>query len=146
MRERINFNRKWAFSKNASTIPTSVPKNWDFVNLPHTWNNIDGQDGDNDYFRGTCYYVKQFEKSDLPKAEVYYLEFCGANSSADIYVNGEKLAHHDGGYSTWRVNMTDALREKNLIVVVVDNTENDYVYPQMADFTCKHNCRKQGTF
>lgn len=135
MRERINFNRKWAFSKNASTIPTSVPKNWDFVNLPHTWNNIDGQDGDNDYFRGTCYYVKQFEKSDLPKAEVYYLEFCGANSSADIYVNGEKLAHHDGGYSTWRVNMTDALREKNLIVVVVDNTENDYVYPQMADFT-----------
>lgn len=135
MRKQIYFNRKWAFSKNVSTIPSSFPDKWDFVNLPHTWNNIDGQDGGNDYYRGACCYVKQLDKAELPEADLYYLEFCGANSSADVYVNGKKLARHDGGYSTWRVNITESLQEKNLIAVIVDNSENDYVYPQMADFT-----------
>ena len=36
----------------------------------------------------------------------------------DIYLDGKKLAHHDGGYSTWRVDMTDSLREKSLLVIV----------------------------
>ena len=135
MRKVINFNFKWAFTKNASEVPSAMPEKWDFVTLPHTWNNIDGQDGGNDYYRGTCYYVKELDKSDLPEADLYYLEFQGANSSADVYVNGQKLAHHDGGYSTWRVNITDVLQDKNLIAVAVDNSENDRVYPQMADFT-----------
>ncbi|MGN1085253.1 MAG: glycoside hydrolase family 2 protein, partial [Lachnospiraceae bacterium] len=135
MREVIKFNRKWAFSKNAAAVPVSMPEKWDFVNLPHSWNAIDGQDGGNDYYRGLCYYVKELDKADLPEADFYYLEFCGANSSADVYVNGKKLAHHDGGYSTFRVNITDALQEKNLIAVGMDNSENDRVYPQMADFT-----------
>ncbi|MBQ7956314.1 MAG: DUF4982 domain-containing protein [Lachnospiraceae bacterium] len=135
MRNVINFNAKWAFSKEASGVPTEVSNKWNFVNLPHSWNNIDGQDGDNDYYRGTCYYAKELDKFDLPTAAKYYLELCGANSSADVYVNGKKLAHHDGGYSTWRVDITEALEDKNLIVVAVDNSANDYVYPQMADFT-----------
>lgn len=135
MRKTVNVNRKWAFTKNAEGVPASLPEKWDFVNLPHSWNAIDGQDGDNDYYRGTCYYAKKVEKADLPEADQYYLELCGANSSADVYVNGEKLAHHDGGYSTWRVNVTDALKEENLIVIAVDNSPNETVYPQMADFT-----------
>lgn len=57
------------------------------------------------------------------------------NSSADVYMNGKKLAHHDGGYSTWRVNLTDSLEENNFLVIAVDNSENQAVYPQMADFT-----------
>ena len=135
MRKILNFNRKWAFTKQASEIPAAMPTNWNFVNLPHSWNAIDGQDGDNDYFRGTGYYAKSFSKNDLPKAEQYYLEIRGANSSADVYLNGKKLAHHDGGYSTWRVNFTDALEVMNLLVITVDNSANETVYPQMADFT-----------
>ena len=135
MRKRINFNFKWAFTKNATEVPQTMPERWDFVTLPHSWNNIDGQDGGNDYYRGTCYYAKELDKQELPEAEEYYLELNGANSSADVYVNGRKLAHHDGGYSTWRVNLTEALEDKNLIVIAVDNSENDSVYPQMADFT-----------
>ncbi len=135
MRTIINFNSKWAFTKQADTIPTTMPKKWDFVNLPHTWNAIDGQDGENDYYRGVCYYAKPLSKLDLPEADQYYLEFQGANSSADVYVNGIKLAHHDGGYSTFRVNITDTLEQENLIVITVDNQKNDTVYPQNADFT-----------
>ncbi len=135
MRQIINFNAKWAFSKEATQLPTQIDSKWNFVNLPHSWNAIDGQDGDNDYYRGTAYYAKTFNKMDLPQADQYYLELKGANSSADVYLNGKALAHHDGGYSTWRVNLTDALEMTNLLVVAVDNAANDRVYPQMADFT-----------
>ncbi len=136
MRETVNFNFKWAFTKDAGEIPKEMPDKWYWVNLPHTWNAIDGMDGGNDFYRGTCYYAKSFEKSGLPEAAQYFLEIRGAASSADVYVNGQKLAHHDGGYSTWRVNMTDALSDgANLIVIAVDNSPNQTVYPQMADFT-----------
>ena len=135
MRQVINLNSKWAFTKNTDSIPVTLPDKWDFVNLPHSWNAIDGQDGDADYYRGVCYYAKKLLKSDLPKADQYYLEFYGTNSSADVYVNGRQAGHHDGGYSTWRVNITDTLENENLIVVAVDNRANQTVYPQNADFT-----------
>ena len=135
MRQVLNLNYKWAFTKEAGEIPQSIPASWNLVNLPHTWNNIDGQDGGNDYYRGTCYYAKKIDKTDLPECDQYYLEFQGANASADVFVNGKKLASHDGGYSTWRVNVTDALEAENMIVVAVDNGVNDRVYPQQADFT-----------
>ncbi|MCI5699135.1 MAG: glycoside hydrolase family 2 protein [Lachnospiraceae bacterium] len=135
MRTVINFNTKWAFSKEAAEVPQTMPEKWYWVNLPHTWNAIDGQDGGNDYYRGTAYYAKEFEKIDLPKADQYYLEFRGANASAVVYVNGKKAGSHDGGYSTWRVNITDYLDNRNLVVVEVDNGMSDRVYPQNADFT-----------
>lgn len=135
MREYLNLNTKWAFSKEAEAVPEVMPEKWYWVNLPHCWNAIDGQDGGSDYYRGTCYYAKEIAKDDLPENQQYYLEILGANSSADVFVNGKKLAHHDGGYSTWRVNLTDSLKEQNLLVIAVDNSENQTVYPQMADFT-----------
>ncbi len=135
MRSIVNFNAKWAFTKQASEVPAELPMNWNWVNLPHSWNAIDGQDGGADYYRGTCYYAKDLKKADLPEADQYYLEIRGANSSADAYVNGSKLAHHDGGYSTWRVNITESLQADNLITITVDNAANETVYPQMADFT-----------
>ena len=127
MRTIINFNAGWSFSKPGAEAEA--------VNLPHSWNAVDGQDGGNDYFRGTCHYSKKFARSELPEAARYYLELRGANSSADVSLNGRTLAHHDGGYSTWRVDITEALAEENELVVAVDNAPNETVYPQMADFT-----------
>lgn len=136
MRKVLNINRKWAFTKEWSDIPSEVPKNWNFVNLPHTWNGIDGQDGENDYYRGKCLYVRSLEKEDLPEADRYYIEFRGANSSAELFVDGNKIACHDGGYSTWRADITDYLKNPvSIIAVAVDNSANETVYPQMADFT-----------
>ena len=135
MRQIISLNRKWAFSKEATSIPAEVSSRWNFVNLPHTWNDIDGQDGNNDLYRGTAYYAKSIEKLDLPQADRYYLEINGANSSAKVYWNGREMAQHHGGYSTWRVDVTDVMASSNLIVVEVDNAPNRQVYPQSADFT-----------
>ena len=135
MRTILNFNEKWAFTKQAAAVPTSLPADWEWVNLPHTWNGIDGQDGGNDYYRGAAYYAKIVNKAELPVAERFYLELQGANSSADVYVDGKHLARHDGGYSTWRVDLTEHLGMMSLLVVKVDNSANNTVYPQMADFT-----------
>ena len=133
MRKILSLNEGWQFSKDCSA--TAHNESVVSVNLPHTWNATDGQDGGNDYFRGSCLYTKKLVKSELPEADQYYLEIQGANSSADVYVNGEHKAHHDGGYSTWRVNLTDAMGEECEVSIVVDNSPNETVYPQMADFT-----------
>ena len=132
MRKILNLNNEWLFVKNTDDVTVREGVQ---VNLPHTWNAEDGYDGGNDYFRGSCLYVKTIRKNELPKADCYYLEFRGANSSADVYVGGNKLAHHDGGYSTWRVDLTDSLTDETEIAVLVDNSPSDTVYPQMADFT-----------
>ncbi len=132
MRHIVNLNRGWMFYKDTADINAI---GGEAIDLPHTWNATDGQDGGNDYFRGTCLYKKTIVKADLPEAALYYLEFCGTNSSADLYVGGEKLAHHDGGYSTWRVDITEALGDAAEIALFVDNSPNETVYPQMADFT-----------
>ncbi len=135
MREIVSLNHCWAFTKNATALPNEFPRVWDIINLPHTWNAVDGQDGGNDYYRGKGYYVKQLNKFDMPKADQYYIEVQGANAVAEVYVNGKLAGSHMGGYSTWRVNITDLLEEENLIGFVVDNTDSDKVYPRVADFT-----------
>ena len=132
MRNLININKGWLFTKDSTDISL---KTGEQIDLPHSWNATDGQDGGNDYFRGSCLYKKTLCRADFPAADRYYLELRGANSSADVYMNGEKLAHHDGGYSTWRVDITAHLGEASELAIVVDNAANDTVYPQMADFT-----------
>ena len=135
MRNIVNINSKWTFSKEATAVPAALDAAWEAIDLPHSWNAIDGQDGGNDYFRGTAYYAKQLSKADLPAAERYFLEIQGANSSATVYMDGKELATHHGGYSTWRVDITEALTDSSLLVISVDNSPNETVYPQMADFT-----------
>ena len=133
MRQILKFNDNWEFLKGVSEI--NAAEVGESITIPHTWNATDGQDGGNDYFRGTCLYRKVFRSDLLPKAKKYYLEINGANSSADVYMNGKRLAHHDGGYSTWRVNITGYLRTENTLCILVDNAPNEEVYPQVADFT-----------
>ncbi len=133
MRKIVCINEGWQFIQNCAD--PKATEGAVAVNLPHCWNAVDGQDGGNDYFRGSCLYTKTINTADLGEG-LHYLEIRGANSSADVYVNGTALCHHDGGYSTWRVNLTDALTEgENLLSIVVDNAANETVYPQMADFT-----------
>lgn len=128
MRNSISLNPNWKFSiKDQPAID---------VDVPHTWNAIDGQDGGNDYYRGTGTYEKTFAKPDYDaKTQDVYLEFCGVNATANVLLNGQKVTSHDGGYSTFRANVTALLQEENDLCVAVDNTVNTRVYPQKADFT-----------
>ena len=126
MSETILLNTGWTFTKEGRSEP---------VTLPHTWNAVDGQDGGNDYYRGTCTYTTQLPKLRLPEGGRAVLQFDGAAMTAVVSLNGQKLAEHKGGYSTFRVDITDALQDSNTLTVSVDNSDNDTVYPQKADFT-----------
>ena len=131
-----NWNREWKFTKekiDPGKRKAIESAGYEEVDLPHTWNGEDGQDGGADYYRGTCWYEKMLRREETDGR--LYIEFEGTNSSAVLYVNGVKAASHDGGYSTWRADLTDLLQDENEIVVAVDNAPNDHVYPQSADFT-----------
>ncbi|MGN0250946.1 MAG: glycoside hydrolase family 2 protein [Oliverpabstia sp.] len=103
------------------------------VALPHTWNALDGQDGGNDYWRGIGTY--QIELPNPTEGKKQYIELKGANHVATVYCNGRELGTHKGGFSTFRFNLTPAMKpEGNVLTVVVSNAKSD-IYPQNADFT-----------
>ena len=128
MRNEILLGGQWQFAHPDGTVST--------VTLPHTWNASDGQDGGNDYRRGTGTYQKHFPCPTFdPETQCVYLEFRGVNASAKVYLNGKEVLAHDGGYSTFRADVTTVLEKENLLRVEADNSVNDTVYPQKADFT-----------
>ena len=133
MRVIRSLNENWTFHKTEDpTNDAGVP-----VTLPHTWNAEDGQDGGDDYYRGKCWYTRKLDKSDLPPLDdgaQVWLEFEGAAVEAEVYLNGEKLADHADAYSTFRVSITEHLKENNVLAVSVSNAGSN-VYPQVADFT-----------
>lgn len=127
MRRTVRLMADWMFTdQNKRKYP---------VDLPHTWNAADGQDGGNDYYRGVCIYEKSVKKPEFAADERVYLQFHGVNASASVFLNDEMVGRHDNGYSTFRMDVTDKLADRNQIRVEVDNSKNESVYPQTADFT-----------
>ena len=128
MRHIIELKDGWQF--------TNLDGQTSEVSIPHTWNAIDGQDGGDDYKRGTCTYTLALQKPAFdPDTQEVWIEFDGVNASAQVSLNGQDVCSHDGGYSTFRANITELLRDENELIVEVDNSKNDRVYPQKADFT-----------
>lgn len=125
MRNIISINKNWKFIKEGKSAT---------VDLPHTWNGKDGQDGGNDYYRGICIYKKSISKAELPEGEEFYIQLDGVNSSSKVFFNNKEIIVHHGGYSTFRACLEN-ISDENEIKIEVDNSPNDFVYPQQADFT-----------
>ena len=96
MRKIVNVNSGWHFMKDCAAVPASIPAEAELINIPHTWNGIDGQDGGNDYFRGSCCYVKTIKREELPEGDKVFLEINGANSSAKVYSEYENGRYKGG--------------------------------------------------
>lgn len=143
MREKVKINEGWRFVKLAESEKQALEQSGETVCLPHTWNAKDGQDGGNDYYRGTCWYIKELPDLKTEDGGEIYLEFEGVAMTSEVFIavnsDIEKLAHHEGGYSTFRVNLTESVKKaegkKLTVIVSADNSANDRVYPQNADFT-----------
>ena len=139
MRKIINLNTAWKFIKQDVVNATDRvfdDQPWEDVNVPHTWNAIDGANGF-DFYKGACWYRKEFVIDTLAQGNRVFIEFNGSNSITDVYVNGHHMGQHRGGYSTFRFDITDVIEfgKSNTLAVKVDNTVVEDVYPQMADFT-----------
>lgn len=146
MRSTTSLNEGWIFLKGSPEVEdaTSAAEAartgaGELVRLPHTWNAEDGADGGNDYYRGTCWYVRELAVPELAEGEEAWLEFEGAALTATVYADGTELARHEDGFSTFRVNLAPALAAAEgaslTLAVAVDNGSSDHVYPQYADFT-----------
>ena len=144
MRKIISFNDNWNFSKDGT--------HWEPVTLPHTWNAIDGMDGQGEYYRGVCRYEKSFATPPLRDGTRVFLEVLACSLSGTVIVNGRELCPHKGGYSSFVTDITEALcpscsstaspgqqdtdaRKTNTLTILADNSPQSDVYPQMADFT-----------
>ena len=111
----------------------NTQEQWQTVSLPHTWNNMDGQDGGADYDRGEHQYTIALPNPVAGKRQ--FIQFEGANHIATVSVNGTLLGKHEGGFSTFRFELTPYMKSSdNELLVTVDNRES-HVYPQQADFT-----------
>lgn len=122
MRNIIKINDGWLFTLDGQT---------ETVNLPHTWNAFDGQDGTNGYLRTSAVYSKELPKSDKRT----FLECRGVNSKAEVRINNELVAVHEGGYSAFRVDISDYIKYGCRVDITADNSPDESVYPTMADFT-----------
>jgi len=139
MRKIIPFNDNWSFTKDNV--------NWEPVTLPHTWNAVDGMDGRGEYHRGQCLYMNQLATPKLREGERVCLEILALALSGSVSVNGKEAGRHEGGYSSFVVDITDLLHPctdedgapvealTNTITILADNAGRSHIYPQMADFT-----------
>lgn len=136
MSERLLFNDGWSFAFGCENLAEAENCGaFEKISIPHTWNNLDGQDGGGDYLRGTGWYKKTFNfKKSLSKQ--YWLEFLGVNSLCRVYVNGNFAGEHRGGYTLFRFNVTDFLIDgDNTVIVCADNSLRLDIIPLTADFT-----------
>lgn len=110
---------------------------WAHIDLPHTWNAQDGQDGGGNYHRGAGWYRTHFRVDSSWAGRRVFLEFDGANRSAEVFLNGRRLGEHRGGYARFRFDATAALRPEgdNLLAVRVSNAADDNLIPVSADYT-----------
>lgn len=137
MRQIINLNKDWWFIHEKRDVSQALPGQGVKISLPHTWNAVDGHDGNGSYDRGCYWYVKNFEKPEQPVGESrIFVEVLAAGQQAAVYVNGQQVAYHEGGYSTFRADITEQCREgENTLAIACSNEAKDEVYPQSADFT-----------
>jgi beta-galactosidase len=130
----------WRFIRNDVTGAEQENFNdqsWAVVSIPHTWNVQDGQDGGNDYYRGTGFYRRHFSIDASEAGRQLFIHFDGVNTVTDVWVNGVHLGQHRGGFGMFRFEMTSAARVggDNVLAVRVSNAAFSDVAPLTADFT-----------
>lgn len=136
--EKINQNSGWQFlKKNVTQTALASATGWESVELPHTWNALDGQDGGNNYHRGACWYRKIITLPADAAGKVAYLNFAAANMTTTVYVDGEQIGTHTGGYARFMFDVTAALAGKTeaVVDVKVSNATSIMSPPLGGDFT-----------
>jgi beta-galactosidase len=139
-RADVNLDTTWKFNGADVSGAQNVSFNdasWTSINLPHTWNNLDGEDGGGNYYRGIGWYRKHFTINSAYSGRRFFLKFEGANQVADVYLNGTLIGTHKGGYGAFcfDVNATALVGADNVLAVRVNNANNSDIPPLSADFT-----------
>ena len=123
-REVYDLNGGWMFYTYDQADSVSVE-------LPHTWNDVDALAGRADYYRGAGQYVKSIYVPTQWQGRRVFIRFYGANTVADLLVNGRYAGQHRGGNNAFEFELTDLLNygERNLLWVTVSNAFRTDVLP-----------------
>ncbi len=136
-RTKSNINLNWQYLENDTEQISDAldTKDWKEINLPHSWNSLDATDLEPGYRRSGSWYKKTLDIS-LNSNVIYELYFEGVNITSEIYVNGDKVGSHIGGYIGFTIDISDALKNgQNEIVVRADNSYDPEIIPsQKSDF------------
>lgn len=132
-----NINQQWGYLELPLNDPDEAQASgeWQSIDLPHTWNNIDVVDQVPGYRRNASWYRKALQLTPEKKSR-YFLYFEGANMVAEVYVNGQLAGGHTGGYVGFEVEVTGLLSAgPNEILVRIDNSYDPQLIPShRSDF------------
>jgi beta-galactosidase len=139
-RQAVTLTEGWKFHRGSeaqAAAPEFADAAWETVALPHTWNAHDGEDGGGDYYRGDGWYRQRFRVDAAWTGRRIFLQFDGANRSAEVFLNGQRLGQHRGGFARFRFDITSALNfsGENVLAVRVNNRTDDNMIPVSADYT-----------
>jgi len=136
----VSLDEQWKFTRQ--DIPDAAATNfddtaWSPVNLPHTWNNLDGQTSGTPYYRGIGWYRRHLLVDVQYADKSLFLKFDGAATVADVLVNGSRVGTHKGNFAAFCFDATPLLHvgQDNVIAVKVNNAKDSDVLPLSGDFT-----------
>lgn len=132
----LNFNSDWQFAKGIDTtvvddyFEKQSQVEWEDISLPHTAH-IEPLVIEDQQWQGTAFYRKFFEVASEHNDKRIAVKFGAAMHEADVYLNGEKLTKHKGGYLPFVVDITVEVRfnQENVLLVKLNNEDNPTIPP-----------------
>jgi hypothetical protein len=138
-RVKTDWGAGWKFNYTIQNIPAAADYDdsaWGTVDIPHTWNATDAQDGGGNYLRSVGWYRKSIPWDASYEGKRIYLELLAASLQAECFVNGASAGTHKGGYNAFRFDITELLTDSNNVIVIkVDNRTTQDIIPLSGDFS-----------
>jgi len=136
-RTTLNFNTKWAFFRGDAPGAEAVnynDKNWTAASIPHTMRLETKHNGGNQNYMGIGWYRRYFKINSTDFGKRITINFEGVQKNCEIFLNGERLKEHFGGYLGFSVDITDKVKYKgnNVLAVRVSNLDDPLTPPGKA--------------
>lgn len=135
-RQKTNINREWqfTFSSETANFSTEISEGaqWERVGLPHTFS-LPYFRSEN-FYEGYGWYQKTIQIEDNWLEQSISLEFDGVFQVAEIFLNGEKVGEHKGGYTGFTIDISTAVKAgENLLAVRVNNLWDAQLAPRAGE-------------
>ncbi|KAF2336666.1 DUF4982 domain-containing protein [Flavobacterium nitrogenifigens] len=132
-RNALNLNTNWAFfrgdAKGAETV-NYQDKDWASISIPHTMRLEKKHNGGNAIYQGIGWYRRYFKLDKQNQNKRITLNFEGVQMNCEVFLNGEKLTTHYGGYLGFVIDITNRVKyDNNNVLAVRVSSENDPLTP-----------------
>lgn len=133
-REVLNFNANWAFYRGEIQHAEAVDFNdreWYFASVPHVLRLEKKHNGGNQVYQGVGWYRKYFNVPASFKNKRLTICFDGVQMNCEVFLNGEKIYAHSGGYMGFVVDVTNRIifDRDNVLAVRVTNVNDPQTPP-----------------